>query len=71
MAPVIVFFGIATLIGCLVWAIVRSRLRAAARRPDVSEGDLCQLEQANRYTSVAIVASLAGLVAVGVTAAVF
>ena len=65
MVSVLVFFGVATLIGCLVRAIVGLRLRAVARQPDVSDGDLCQLEQANRISSVAIVASLACLAVIG------
>jgi hypothetical protein len=65
MVPALVFFGVATLIGCLIWGIVRLRLRAVARQPDVSDGDLCELEQANRITSVAVVASLVGLAVVG------
>jgi hypothetical protein len=65
MVPVLVFFGVATLIGCLLLGIVGLRLRAAARQPEVSDGELCQLKQANRITSVAVIASLAGLVAVG------
>jgi hypothetical protein len=65
MVPVLVFFGIATLIGCLLRGMVGLRLRAAARQPEVSDADLCELKQANRITSVAILASLAGLAAVG------
>jgi hypothetical protein len=65
MVPVLVFFGVATLCGCLLLGIVRLRLRAAARRPDVSDGDLCELEQANRISSVAVIASLVGLAVVG------
>ena len=65
MVPVLVFFGVATLVGCLFRAIVGLRLRAATRQPDVSDGDLCQLEQANRITSVAVIASLVGLAVVG------
>jgi hypothetical protein len=65
MVPVLVFFGVATLFGCLFRGIVGLRLRAAARQPDVSDGELCELEQANRITSVAVVASLVGLAVVG------
>ncbi len=61
MTPVLVFFGVATLIGLLIRTIVGLRLRAAARQPDVSDGELCQLQQANRISSVAVVASLVGL----------
>ena len=61
MVPVLVFFGVAALVGCLFRGIVALRLRAVARQPDVSDGDLCQLKQANRITSVAVGASLVGL----------
>jgi len=61
MVPVLVFFGVATLFGCLFRGIVGPRLRAVARQPDVSDGELCELKQANRITSVAVVASLVGL----------
>jgi hypothetical protein len=61
MTPVLVFFGVATVIGLLIRAIVGLRLRAAARQPDVSDGELCQLQQANRISSVAVIASLVGL----------
>ena len=71
MVPALVFFGVATLVGCLFRGIAGLRLRAVARQPDVSEGKLCELKQANRITSVAIVASLAGLAAVGLTFVVF
>jgi len=37
----------------------------------VSEGDLCQLEQANRITSVAVIASLVGLAVIGLAYVVF
>jgi hypothetical protein len=69
MMPVLVFFGVATLVGCLILVVVRLRLRAAARQPDVSDGDLCQLRQANRISSVALVASLVGLAVVGLAVA--
>lgn len=65
MVPVLVFFGVATLFGCLFRGVVGLRLRAAARQPDVSDGDLCQLRQANRITSGALVASLVGLAVIG------
>ena len=65
MVPVLVFFGVATLFGCLLRGIVGLRLRAVARQPEVSEGELCQLKQANRITSVAVIASLVGLAVVG------
>jgi hypothetical protein len=71
MVPALVFFGVATLIGCLIGGIVRLRLRAAARQPDVSDGELCELRQANRITSVAVVASLVGLAVVGLAYLVF
>jgi len=69
--PVLVFFGVATLIGCLIRGIVGLRLRAVARQPDASDGDLCELEQANRITSVAVIASLVGLAVVGLAYLVF
>jgi hypothetical protein len=65
MEPVLIFFGVAALVGCLILASVRLRLRAAARQPDVSDDDLCQLRQANRISSAAVAASLVGLAAVG------
>jgi hypothetical protein len=71
MVPVLVFFGVAALFGALFRAIVELRLRAAARRPDVSDGELCQLEQASRITSVAAVASLVGLAVIGLALVVF
>ena len=66
MVPVLVFFAVATLVGCLIRAVVMLRLRAAARQPDVSDGDLCQLRQANRISSMAVVVSLVAFVAIGV-----
>lgn len=66
MVSALVFFAIATLVGCLIGGVVRLRLRAAARQPDATDGDLCQLQQANRISTVAIVASLVGLAVVGV-----
>jgi hypothetical protein len=71
MVPVLVFFGVATLFGCLIRGIVRLRLRAAARHADVSDGELCQLKQANRISSVAVIASLAGLAVVGLAYVIF
>jgi hypothetical protein len=68
---VLVFFGIAALVGCLLRGVVGLRLRAAARQPDVSDGDLCQLKQANRITSVAVIASLVGLAVIGLAYVVF
>ena len=65
MEPILVFFGIAILVGCLIRGIVGLRLRAAARQPEVSDGELCELRQANRISSVAVVASLVGLAVVG------
>ena len=65
MVPVLVFFGVAALVGCLIRAIVGMRLRAVSRQPDVSDGELCQLQQANRISSVAVIASLIGLVIIG------
>jgi hypothetical protein len=71
MVPVLVFFGVATLIGCLIRAVVGRRLRAVARQPDVSDGELCELKQANRISSVAVVASLVGLAVVGLAYVIF
>jgi hypothetical protein len=71
MVPVLVFFGVATLFGCLIGGVVRLRLRAAARQTDVSDGELCQLNQANRISSVAVIASLAGLAVVGLAYVIF
>ena len=71
MVPVLVFFGVATLVGFLLREIVRLRLRTVARRPDVSDGELCELKQANRITSVAVTASLVGLAVVGLAYVVF
>jgi hypothetical protein len=65
MAPLLVFFGVATLFGCLIRAVVGRRLRAAARQPDVSDGELCELEHANRITSVAVTTTLVALAVVG------
>lgn len=70
MVPALVFFGIATVIGCLLWGFVRLRLRAVARHHEVSDQELCELEQANRITSVAIVVSLVGLAVVGLAAVI-
>ena len=71
MVPVLVFFGIATLFGCLFRGIVWLRRRAVARQPDMPEGELCELKQANRITSVAAIASLVGLAVVGLAYVVF
>ena len=71
MVPALVFFGVATLVGCLIWGVLRLRLRAAARKPDVSDGEMCELRQANRITSVAVVASVVGLAVVGLAYVVF
>lgn len=65
MVPVLVFFGVATLFGCLFRGVVGLRLRAVARQSDVSDGELCQLKQASRTTSVAVIASLVGLAVIG------
>jgi hypothetical protein len=71
MVPVLVFFALATLFGLLFRAIVGLRLRAAARQPEVSDQDLCQLEQANRITSVATIASLVGVAVLGLAFLIF
>jgi hypothetical protein len=65
MVPWLAFFGVATLFGCLVRGVVGQRLRAAARQPGVSDGELCQLTQASRVTSRLVIASLAGLTVAG------
>lgn len=65
MAPALVFFGIAMLFGCLFRAIGELRIRAASRRADVGDGELCGLERANRITTVTILGSLLGLAALG------
>jgi len=65
MRAALVFFGIATLIGCLIRGVVELRIRrTVARQPDIAEGELCELRQANRITSVAVIASLVGLAVV-------
>lgn len=66
MVPVLVFFAVATLAGCLIRGVVLLRLRAAARQPDVADADLCQLRQANRISSIAVVVSLVAVVILGV-----
>jgi hypothetical protein len=65
MVPALVFFGIATLVGCVILAIVWLRLRAAVRQPDVSDAQLCELKQANRISSMAVLASVIGLAVIG------
>ena len=71
MVPVLVFFGVAALVGCLIRGTVELRLRAAARQPDAPHGELCELEQANRISSIAVIASLAGFAVVGLAYVVF
>jgi hypothetical protein len=71
MVPVLVFFAVATLVGCLIRGIAGLRLRAVARQPDVSDGELCELRQANRISSVAVIASLVGLAVAGLAYLVF
>jgi hypothetical protein len=65
MAPVLVFFAVATIVGFLISVAVGLRRRAVARRPDVSDGELCQLDQARRISTVAVIASLVGLAVAG------
>ena len=65
MVPVLVFFGIATVVGCVVLVIVALRLRAVAQRPQATEAEVCELKQANRITSGAAVASAIGLTVAG------
>ena len=69
MAPLVVFFGVAALIGCLILTIVVVRLRTVARQPDVTEAQLCELKQASRISSFAVIASLVGLAVVGLAVA--
>ena len=64
MVPVIVFFGVATLVGCLILGGVTLRRRAVARRPGVTDAELCELKQASRITSGAVIASLIGFAVV-------
>jgi hypothetical protein len=71
MVPALVFFGIASVVGCLTIAIVGLRRRAVARQPDVSDAELCQLKQASRISSVAVIVSLAGLAILGFAFVVF
>lgn len=71
MVPALVFFGVATLVGCLILGVVGVRRRAVARQPHVSDAQLCELKQANRITSVAVIASLVGLAVVGLAYVVF
>ncbi len=71
MVPVLVFLGVATLFGCLFRVVVWLRLRRVASQPDVSDVELCELKQANRITSVAVVASLVGLAVVGLAYVAF
>lgn len=71
MEPVVVFFGIAVLVGCIIRGVVVMRLRAASRQPDVTDDDLCQLRQANRISSVAVVAAVAGLALVGLAVVLY
>lgn len=65
MAPLLAFFGVAVVVGCVIRGIVGLRRRAVTRQVDASDGDLCRLEQATRISSISLVASLVGLVAVG------
>lgn len=70
MEPLLVFLGIAVVVGCLIRGFLWLRLRAASRQPEVTDADLCQLRQANRISSRAIVASLVGVVVVGLAVVV-
>ena len=65
MSPALVFFGVATLVGCLVLAVVAQRLRAAARQ-GVPDEESCELRQAKKISTAAVVVSLAGLAVAGV-----
>lgn len=68
MGPVVVFFGIAAVVGCALLGVVRWRLAATARQVDASDDQLCQLQQASRITSVGVVVSLTALALVGLAA---
>jgi hypothetical protein len=62
MGAALVFFGIAAVVGLLIRGFVELRLRrAVARQPDIPDAELCELKQANRISSMAIIASLVGL----------
>jgi hypothetical protein len=65
MVRVVVFFGVAVVVGAAIRVLVGWRHRTVARRPDVSDADLCQLDQASRISSVALTVSLVGLAVVG------
>lgn len=67
----LVFFGVATLVGCVIRGFFWLRLRAAARHRGMREGGLCGLKQANRLSSLALVTSLVGLSAVGLAYLIF
>lgn len=71
MVPVLVLFGVASLVGFLIRGIVGLRLRTVARLPDVSDAELCELEHANRISTLAVIASLAGLAVVGLAYVIF
>ena len=64
MAPALVFFVIAAAVGLAIRAVIGVRLRAETAKPGVTEDDVCQLRQANRISSIAVVASLAALAVV-------
>jgi hypothetical protein len=65
MLTALVFFGVATLFGCLFRGIAELRLRAVARRPEVTDGETCSLERASRISSAAVLGSLVGLAVAG------
>lgn len=65
MSAALAFFGIATLIGCVIRGVGELRIRIAARRPNTTEADLCSLERANRISSVTVLCALAGLALLG------
>jgi hypothetical protein len=60
MAPVLVFFGVAVLVGCVIRGVGELRLRAA-RKAEADEAQVCSLEKANRISSVTLAASAVGL----------
>lgn len=68
MHPALVFFVVAALIGGLIRAVVAFRRRAVARRHNVSDEDLCAIDQAKRISTTAVAASLAGAAVVALIA---
>jgi hypothetical protein len=71
VVPALVFFGVATLFGLLIRGMVQLRLRSAAGQADSSDEDLCKIKQAQGITSLALLASLVGLIVVGLALVAF